>query len=156
MKNKDLIPKGAIRAADLLGSSESEKDNLVSVLPEIPVPATNSLLAIARSILLAATFILIWALIFSKSIYNSDIYQRNFNTQQWEQKQSESQRKSVIFTTEFNSIQLRKCLMESRHKEEMLPLEVELLRLFRLSESEAMDRAKDELSVPGLCETIYK
>lgn len=170
MKSSDGIPDGAVHADEVFGTPVPDEAISASELLDDPVyqqPVARTNPSAAHTIQtlpkppiqwlkFTAIMLLVLAIFFGRSIYDSDFYQRNFNAEQWgiaQQKRAERAAIRKERTERMKELDQMECQVMLRAKAALMPIEIERNTLYGMSQGKAESFVtKDFESSVELCE----
>lgn len=158
MKGGDGIPDGAIPAEQVLGTPESDfalpgaaeilDDDITNhQQPDTKIDFSANHVATQAPLKqpiqwfkFTAIILLVLAIFFGRSIYDSNFYQRNFNTAEWNVKrQKRAERASA-----YQELDRQECAIMLRAKAELIPVEIERNKLIGMSDADAVRYANND------------
>lgn len=170
MKSGDGIPDGAVHADEVFGVPVPDKainasELLDDTIYQQPVTGTKPSATHTTQTLqkppiqwlkFTAIMLLVFAILFGGSIYDSDFYQRNFNTEQWEKAQQKRAERAAIRkerTERMKELDQMECHIMLRAKAALMPIEIERNTIYGMSQGKAESFVtKDFESSVELCE----
>ena len=167
VKNGDKIPDGAVHADEVFGAPvPDEAISASELLDDHPVfqhQAARTKQSAAHTtqttpkppiqwLKFTAILLLVFALFFGRSIYDSEFYQRNFNTTEWNAKQQ----KRAERVAAHRELDRQECAIMLRAKAELIPIEIERYKLIGMSDANAARYANNDYAdEERLCNLLH-